>query len=68
MTLKRIIVNVQTGEHTLVDLTPEEEALARAKTLEENTKPLPLSAAQFLVEQLKADPETLASLKMEILK
>jgi len=41
MTLQRIEMNVQTGERKVIDLTPQEEADAWARTAEEAAKPVP---------------------------
>lgn len=41
--MQRIEINVLTGEKTVIDLTPEEEAAAAARTAEEAAQPDPAS-------------------------
>ena len=51
MPLQRIEVNVTTGERKVIDLTPEEEADAMARTAAEAAKPV---VKQETVADLKA--------------
>ena len=55
--MNRIEINVQTGEQTTIELTPEEVAAAEAATLAEQNDPERLKriAERLAADELKAD-------------
>ena len=61
--MKRIVVDMQTGETTILDLSPEEEADLNARKDAAAMAPPPPSVIQRLVDQIAADPIALAALK-----
>ena len=61
--MKRIVVDVQTGETTIFDLSPEEESDLTARKDAAELVPPPPSIIKSLVDQIAADPIALAALK-----
>ena len=66
MPLQRIEVNVQTGERKVIDLTPQEEAEAIARTAAEAAKPPSKSEGARMVDAILSDPQALAALKAQL--
>lgn len=66
--MQRIEFNVTTKEQRVIDLTPEEEADAQARTAAEALLPRPKPSSQVLVEQIITDPIALQTLKDALTK